>query len=145
MRALCCCAAKARKRSHCCWGSCTGCVCVLGRIFRQRGSPHCGYNCAFGLKRPFLSSPEAPLLLLLVQDLVFHVQWKPWAFKIIFLRPLTWADYVLGNCGGQARCQSRKSNFLMWCFYIKRANLVSCNMWIMGLACDVKNFQPPHK
>lgn len=47
---------------------------------RQRDSPPREYNCAFALKRPFLSSPEASLLLLLVQDLFFHVWWKPRAF-----------------------------------------------------------------
>ena len=40
---------------------------------RQRDSPHWEYSRAFALKRPLLSSPEASLLLLLVQDLFFHV------------------------------------------------------------------------
>jgi len=40
---------------------------------RRRDSPHWEYNCAFPLQRPFLSSPKASLLLLLVQDLFFHV------------------------------------------------------------------------
>lgn len=41
---------------------------------RQRDSPRWEPNGASALKRPFLSSPEASLLSLLVPDLFFHVR-----------------------------------------------------------------------
>lgn len=56
--------------------------------------------------------------------------------------------HFAGAVGEQARTSllsEDKIKFFMWCCCIKRANLVSCNMWIMALACDVKIFHTPHK
>lgn len=98
-------------------------------------SPRCPPSCSWWWPRELVPNPAFWNLMKACSN---HF---PVAFNLKRL-------HFAGLVGEQARTSllsEDKIKFFMWCCCIKRANLVSCNMWIMALACDVKIFHTPRK